>query len=320
MKVLIPQDVNDAGKQYLRDRGYDVVVGQGWDVARVKQEITDCDAVLARTMPYPADVIAAGKKLKVIARFGVGTDNIDLKAAEAQGVWVTIAKGANSRSVAEHVVMMMLACARNLYRCDRETRAGNWEIRNTLPGVELHGKVLAIFGLGSIGLHLAHIAHHGLGMRIMGNDLFVSPTLPDYITVEKDKDALFALADVISLHVPALPDTLNMVNERTLRLMKPTAYLINCARGGVVDEEALYDALQKDVIAGAATDVFAVEPAPASTKLFALPNLVLSPHNGALTNDANVAVALSCAKAIDDVLSGRKPEFPVTHPTEGGRT
>lgn len=314
MKVLIPQDINKAGKDYLKERGYEVIVGSGHDAETIKREVADCDALLVRTAPYPADVIAVGKKLKIIARFGVGTDNIDVKFAEKQGVWVTIAKGANAQSVAEHAVAMMLACAKNLIFIDQQTKTGNWEVRNKFPITELKGKTVGIIGLGDIGQRVASIIHNGLQMRVIGFDAFLPASLPEYIEVVSPIDEIFTRSDVISLHIPATPETKNLVNQKTLSMMKPTAYLINCARGGIVNEDDLYEALSNRKISFAAMDVFHKEPPDPDNKLFKLDNFIASPHNAALTNESNVEVALSCARAIDDVLSGRKPEHPINNP------
>jgi len=314
MKVLIPQDINHAGKNYLKDRGYEVIVGSAHDAETIKREIADCDALLARTAPYPADVIAAGKKLKIIARFGVGTDNIDVKFAEKQGIWVTIAKGENSHSVAEHTVTMMLACAKNLVYIDQQTKTGGWEVRNKFPITELKGKTVGIIGLGDIGRRVAAMVHNGLQMNVIGFDVLKLDNLPEYIKVVSSLDEIFTNSDVVTLHVPGTPETMNMVNQKTLSMMKPAAYLINCARGGIVNESDLCEALQNRKIACAAMDVFLKEPPELDNKLFKLDNFIASPHNAALTNEASTGMALSCAKAIDDVLSGRMPQYPINNP------
>jgi D-3-phosphoglycerate dehydrogenase len=314
MKVLIPQDINQVGKDYLKDRGYEVIVGSGHDAETIKREIADCDALLARTAPYPADVIAAGKKLRIIARFGVGTDNIDVKSAEAQGVWVTIAKGENSHSVAEHTVGMMLACSKNFLFMDQQTKTGGWEARNKFPITELKGKTVGIIGVGDIGRKVAEIVRNGLQMNVIGYDVAKLSGLPEYIEMVSSSDEIFKRSDVVTLHVPSTPETTDMVNQKTLSLMKPSAYLINCARGGIVNESDLCAALQSRKIACAAMDVFLKEPPEPDNKLFKLDNFIASPHNAGLTNEASTGMALSCARAIDDVLSGRTPQYPINNP------
>lgn len=313
-KVLIPQDISPAGKEYLIKCGYQVVIGSGHDANTIKREIADVDAVLARTALYPADVIAAGKKLKVIARYGVGTDNIDAKAAERQGVWVTIAKNANVESVAEHTLTLLLSLAKDVINADSQTRRGNFEFRNTHPGTQIKGKTLGIIGLGAIGLTVAAKAHFGFAMNIIGYDAYANPDkLPEYIRFAPFSQ-IVEEADAITLHIPATPESIGMFNRDVFRKMKPTAYLLNCARGGIVNEADLYDALRNKEIKAAAMDCFVEEPTPASHPLFTLDNFIASPHNAGLTNEANSAVGVSCAMAIDDVLNGRKPQYPINNP------
>jgi D-3-phosphoglycerate dehydrogenase len=314
-KVLIPQDINECGKKFLRDKGYTVIMGSGFDAGTIKKEVADCDAIIARTAPYPADVIAAGKKLRIIARYGVGTDNIDVAAAEKQGVYVTIAKNCNSISVAEHTITLLLAVAKNIPYCDTGVRKGKWELRNTLPGVELRGKVLGIIGLGAIGSEVARIAHEGFKMDIIGYDAYANTSLlPPYIKAGISFEEVIRQADAISLHIPHTPETGNLINKGVLKTMKKSAYLINCARGGLVNEDDLYEALKNKIIAGAAMDVFAKEPPSADNKLFTLDNFIASPHNAGLTTESADAMALSDARAVDDVLNGRKPQYPVNNP------
>ena len=313
--VLIPQDVNKEGKDFLLAHGYKVVVGSASDPETIKREVAGCHAILARTALYPAEVIAAGTQLKIIARYGVGTDNIDVQAAEAQGVYVTIAKNCNVQSVAEHSISLMLACAKHLVFCHQETAKGHWEVRNTRPTTELNGKTLGLAGLGAIGQATAQKAHFGLNMRVIGYDPYMAgAALPEYIRTSASLDELLHEADVISLHIPATEANQNLIDARAFSLMKPGLILVNTARGGIVNEDALYEALKSNTIAAAGMDVFAEEPAKSTNKLFTLPNIVLSPHNAGLSREAGTAMALSAAKAIHDVLSGNKPEYPINSP------
>lgn len=313
-QVLIPQDISSCGKEYLQQKGYKVILGSGSDEETIKREVADCDALIVRTARYPAEVIAAGKKLRIIARHGVGTDNIDVQAAERQGVYVTIAKNTNVESVSEHAVALLLGISKNLVHCDAAAREGNWEIRNNLPGTELYGKTLGIIGMGAIGSATAMKAHFGLGMNIIGYDSYPPHSKPDYITLMSSMEHVFENADAVSLHIPLTPDTRNSVNKRVLKLMKPSAYLINCARGGIINEDDLYDALVNKVMKGAALDVFTEEPPKAENKLFQLSNLIVSPHNAGLTKEAADAMSMSCARAVEAVLSGRVPKYAVNDP------
>lgn len=314
MKVLIPQDIREAGKNYLKERGYTVVIGSGFDAATIKREIADADAVIMRTALYTADVIAAGKKLKVMARYGVGLDNVDVAAAEKQGVYVTVAKNCNLYSVAEHAIMLMLTLARSQVYVDRESRKGAWGLRNSHSIFEMRGKTLGIVGLGAIGQQTARMAHNGLEMTIVGFDPYADASkLPAYITLVGFEE-LLKTADVISLHIPYTPETRYMFNAATLKMMKPSAYLINCGRGGIVNEDDLYAALKNNTIAGAGLDVFEQEPVDLSNKLLTLDNFTISPHNAGLTVEAADAMAVSAAQAVDDVLHGREPMYPVNNP------
>ena len=315
MKVLIPQDIREAGKIYLKERGYDVVLGSGFDEETLKREIADADAVIMRTALYTESVIATGKKLKIMARYGVGLDNVDIPAAEKRGIYVTSAKNCNMYSVAEHAIMLMLTLARSQVYIDNETRKGGWNLRNSVSIFEMKGKTIGIIGIGSIGTHTAKIAHDGFDMNVVAYDPYADKAkLPAYVTLLKTAEDLFRTADVICLHIPYTPETHHMINTATLKMMKPSAYVINCGRGGIVNEEELYEALRDKVIAGAALDVFEQEPMDISNKLLTLSNFVVTPHNAGLTEEASDAMALSCAQAVDDVLNGRRPMYPVNNP------
>ncbi len=166
-RVLIPQDVAQLGKEYLRDRGYEIKMGSGTTVDAIAADVIDCDAILARTAPFPARVLEAGEKLKVISRHGVGYDNIDVARATELGIWVTFAPESNANTVAEHTIGCILTLARKFLQLDRETRAGNWGVRDTMLGSDLSGKVLGIVGLGKIGRRVAQKAARGLDMKVI---------------------------------------------------------------------------------------------------------------------------------------------------------
>jgi len=319
MKVLIPQDITECGKDYLRQKGYDVVVGSGFDAETIKREGADADAIIMRTAIYSSDVIRSCKKCKIYARYGVGYDNVDVPAATEMGAYVTLATNANQISVAEHTVTMALAVAKRLVALDtkqRENAAENYGLRNSWPTQEIHGKTAAVIGLGRIGLEVASQLHFGFGMKIIGFDAYADPSkLPEYITAVTLEEC-FRQGDIVTLHVPATPETMNMVNKDIFSIMKPTAILVNCARGGIVNEDDLYDALKAKRIFGAALDVFVDEPPKNDNKLFALDNFIGSPHNAGMTNEARDNMSMSCAYAVDDVLSGRKPQYPINEPKQ----
>lgn len=313
-RVLIPQDITEAGKNWLAERGYEIAVLQEHSVETICRLVPEYDAILARTAEFPREVMEAGSRLKVIARYGAGVDNIDLEAASEHGIQVCNAPLANSNSVAEHTVTLLLACAKNLIIQDRETRAGNFESRNLLKGTEVRGKTLGLIGCGHIGRLTAEKAAGGLGMQVIGYDAFLKKgDSSGVISVVEDLDELCRRADFISLHVPATPETYHLINREKLSLMKKTAVLINCSRGGVVDEAALYEALVQGVISGAGLDVFEEEPVKRENPLYTLENVIVTPHNAALTYEAMDQMGLDAARGIDEVLNGRRPTWPVNH-------
>lgn len=311
-KVLIPQDITNAGKAYLRECGYEVIVGSGHDEDTIVREVADCDALLVRTAQYTARILHAGRNLKVIARFGAGFDNIDIPAANELGIQITNAPVANSNSVAEHTIALILACAKNLIAMDRRVRDGRWDDRNRIMSSEVAGKTLGLVGLGHVGRLVAKKAGDGLGMNVVAYDAFLPPEkFPAEILRETSLECLFANADFVSLHIPSTPETKGSVNRRLLSKMRPTAFLINCARGEVVNETDLYAALSENWLAGAAVDVMSKEPPDAGAPLLRLENLTVSPHNAALTNEAMDMMGLHAAKGIDEVLKGLPPTWPV---------
>lgn len=317
-KVLIPQDVPNESKQCLLDRGYEIKMGTGITVEALVKDVEDCDAILARTAPFTEEVMKAGKKLKVISRFGVGVDNIDLKAAEKLGIWVCNAPLSNINSVAEHTIGLIIACARNMVRSNKEFREGNFEIRNQLTGMELEGKTLGLVGLGRIGTLTARKAIFGLDMKVIGYDPYVQKdkVMPE-IELTRDWEYVFKNSDFISMHLPVTPETRKIMGKKEFELMKSSAYFINCARGEVVDETALIEALQQNKIAGAALDVFESEPPIKGSLLYSLENAIITPHNAALTKEAYMRMGLHAAMGIEEVLSGKKPTWPVNKPLCG---
>jgi D-3-phosphoglycerate dehydrogenase len=313
--VLLPQDVAAEGKKYLTDKGYTIKMGTGITVPQIIEDIKDCDAVLARTAPFPKEVIEAGKKLKVIARHGVGCDNIDVKAATERGIWVTFTPEANANSVAEYTIGMIIALARCFPASDKAVRADNWEIRNKLPAIDLAGKTLGLVGAGRVGSMVAKKAFFGLDMKVVVFDPYIKEIkdVPE-AKIVTDTEIIFRDSDFISLHVPATSETKGMICKKYFDIMKEGAFLVNAARGEIVNEKDLYETLKSKRIAGAALDVFDPEPPKADNPLYALDNVILSPHNAALTREAMTRMALGAAMGIDDVLSGRAPKWPFNKP------
>ena len=261
-----------------------------------------------------AEIIEAAERLQIIGRAGVGVDNVDVPAATRRGVLVVNSPEGNTIAAAEHALALMLSLSRHVPHAHASTMAGGWD-RKTYVGNELYKKKLGVVGLGKIGSHVARVAQ-AMGMELLAYDPFVSAERAQQMQVKLLPLAeLFAEADYITLHLPRTPDTENLVNAALLRTMKPTARLVNCARGGIVDEAALAEALQTGVIAGAALDVYAKEPLAADSPLRSVrERLVLTPHLGASTTEAQENVAIDVAEQIRDVLLGLPARSAVNIP------
>jgi D-3-phosphoglycerate dehydrogenase len=309
-KILISQPVHEAGVRVLTEKGYEVRVASDPSEATLIKEIRDCAGLLVRTAPIPASVIEAAPGLKVIARHGVGYDNIDLAAATRRGIIVAITPRANALSVAEHVLALMLALAKRIVPYDVATRKNEWEVRNSYAAFDLDGKVLGVIGMGRIGTLVCQKAKAAFNMGVLTYDPLVPREAMEKAggkVVANIPDILKA-ADFVTLHVPSMPETKGLIGAAQLCMMKRSAFLINCARGPIVDEAALAKALKEGVIAGAGLDVFDPEPPKADNPLFGLPNVVLSPHSAGLTVECVIRMATHAAQAIVDVLEGRRPE------------
>ena len=316
-RVLIPQDVAQPGKDYLRERGYEIKMGSGITPEAIAADVVDCDAILARTAPYTAKVFEAGKKLKVISRHGVGYDNIDVARATELGIWVTFAPESLSNTVAEHVIGCTLTLARNFMQLDREMRAGNWGIRDKLLGTDLAGKALGIVGLGRIGRRVAQKASQGLDMKVIGYDPFLKQEqVAEFATPVMSMDDVFSVADFVTLHIPGGPSNRGVIGKKQFALMKKTAFFINASRGDVVAEADLLEALRNGSIAGAAIDVYEKEPPQKDNPLMSLSNVLLTPHNASQTRECMIRMALHAAQGIDEVLSGKRPTWPVNDPSK----
>ena len=313
-KVIIPEDITEPGKDYLRENGCEVVVLDSTDPEVIKAAGKDADALLARTSKYPADVLAAMPNLKVIGRHGVGYNNIDMDYCNKNHIWVSITPNANANAVAEHAIMLMLACAKNLIYQNSQIRAGTWASRTKVKGGEVQGKTIGIVGCGRIGKKTAEKAVLGLGMKAVGYDPYLTAGAPglEHIEMKDSLEEVFAEADVVSLHLPETEETKKLIGEKLFSLMKPTAILINCARGGIVDEDALYEALKEKKIRAAGVDVLTEEPFDKDNKLFELDNFTATPHNAALNTETMNKMGLDAAKGIVEVMNGQSPTWSVS--------
>ncbi len=300
-KVLISDKLSPAAVDIFRDRGIDVDIKVGLTKEELIEIIGAYDGLAVRSATKAtADVIEAARNLKVIGRAGIGVDNIDIPAATAKGIVVMNTPFGNSITTAEHAIAMMLALARQIPQANVSTQAGKWE-KSRFMGVEVTGKTLGIIGCGNIGSIVADRAK-GLQMKVIAYDPFLSPERAAELGVEKvDLESLLGRADFISLHTPLTDMTRNILSADALNKTKKGVRIINCARGGLIDEVALKAALESGHVAGAALDVFSEEPAKENI-LFGTDNFIATPHLGASTTEAQVNVALQVAEQISDFL------------------
>lgn len=309
MKFVMTQAVCPEGLQML-DGVADVYVADNQDPNNYLDEMKDADALIVRIAKCDGHAIENSPNLKVIGRTGVGYDSVDVKTATAHGIPVVITPGANNRSVAEHAVAMMFALSKNLVEAQQEMCKGNWEIRGAKKANELEGKTIGILGLGAIGRETAKICE-GCGMKVAAYDPFLSKEqVEGYGAVYYENyEDLLKVSDVVSIHVPLTDETKNMISKKQLTEMKKTALIINCSRGGIINETDLAEALKAGEIAGAGTDVFCSEPPKTDDPLLNCPNLIVSPHSAAQTREAVIKMAQMCVKGCLAVAEGKKWPF-----------
>ncbi len=301
-RVLIADELSPAAVRIFAERGVEADVCVGMKKDELVATIGDYDGLAVRSATkVTAEVLAAAHRLKVVGRAGIGVDNIDVDAATQRGIVVMNTPFGNSVTTAEHAITLMLALARQIPAADRSTRAGKWE-KSRFMGTELMGKTLGLIGCGNIGSIVADRAQ-GLKMRVIAFDPFLAPARARDLGVEKvELDELLARADVISVHTPMTEQTRNILSRANLERTKPGVRIVNAARGGLVDEEALHDLIKAGHVAGAALDVFQTEPARESP-LFELDEVIVTPHLGASTSEAQENVALNVAEQISDYLT-----------------
>jgi len=308
-RVLVPQTIHPDAVALLAE-SCEVVCGpRGPEGMDLFDGIEACDAVLIRTAKLSGDTIRRGTRLRVIARHGVGVDNIDLAAATECGIPVVNTPEANAVSVAEHVIGTMIAAVRMIHEADAAVRRGEFSYRDGRTGIELSGKRLGVVGLGRVGSRVARIARLGFDMVVAAYDPYAPRLLFEELGVEAaaSVDELIAASDFVTLHVPLTPQTRNLIDARRIEAMKQGAVLVNCARGGLVDEAALARALVSGKLRAAAVDVFDDEPPPPDHPLFGVPNVLLTPHMAAHTQEAMWRMAMGAATRILEVLAGKAP-------------
>ena len=312
MRILVAESIAPEGVAALKAR-HEVDVRTGLSAEELRGAIGEYDALIVRSqVDADAALIAAGTRLQVIGRAGVGVDNVDLEAATRAGITVVNAPTGNTIAAAEQTIALLLALARHIPEADASVRHGEWK-RGPLQGVQLRGRTLGIVGLGKIGMAVAERAR-GLGMTLLGSDPFVTAEQAALRGVELVTfEQLLARADAVTVHVPLSRATTALLDEAAFARMKPGAFVLNVARGGIVDERALAAALREGRLGGAGIDVFETEP-PTGSPLLEAPNTVLTPHLGASTAEAQVAVAEEIAGQVLDVLDGRPARYAVNAP------
>lgn len=303
-KVLVCDSIDSTGIESMKRAGLKVDYKPEIKPAELVSSVKDYDVIIVRSRTkVTKEVVEAAANAKIIARVGVGLDNVDVTAAEAKKIRVINAPEAASVAVAELAIGLMISLARSIPRADAESKRGNW-IKKELVGTQLSGKYLGIVGVGNIGRNIGRMAR-ALRMNLIGYDLY--PINREFITetgiIVADLNTLLESADFVTCHVPATPETIHMFNAERIAKMKPTAYLINTARGEIIDENALYEALKNKKIGGAALDVFEVEP-PTNKQLLDLPNLVCTPHIGAQTREAQELASIVIAEKVIQILRG----------------
>lgn len=312
LKIYIPQPIAPEGEQYLIERGYEIFRGSGkTDRISMKQDIADCDAMILRTAKVDQEVIEAGEHLKVIARHGAGYDNLDYKLANQRGIQTTYSPFSTGSSVAEFTMAVILNLAKGIGDCSKQMEWGSFHYKLNHKGEDVCGKTLAVIGFGEIGSRVAQKAYRGFDMKVIA---YVprpeGKIIPDYVSVVEWEE-LFLQADYVSLHIPGKPENQKLIGRYELERMKPTAYIINASRGGILDEEAFIWAVQNKVIAGGALDVFEQEPLAADSPLFGLEHVLLTPHMGSNTKECMARIALDTAVDVDLVLKGKEPRYPI---------
>ena len=310
-QVLLPQPLEQEAVSLLESAKVEVILAPDKKPEIVAPLLRGVQGVVLRTgIFFSKELMDRADDLWVIARTGAGVDNVDVPGATERGILVTCVAGANTRTVAEHALALIMALMKQLPRLDHEMRQDNFGIRYKNLPRDLTGKTLGLVGLGKIGSELARMCHQSFDMSILAYD----PYLP--VEIQKsfkswvefcDLEKLLKRSDIISLHIPLSPATQKMIGARELGWMKPGAYLINASRGGVIDEPALIQCLKEKKIAGAGLDVFAQEPPEKNNPLKELDNVILTPHIGGLTLECGIKVSVLAAQAVIDVLQGKKP-------------
>nr|MBQ6241878.1 hydroxyacid dehydrogenase [Lachnospiraceae bacterium] len=311
MKFVLTHPLNPAAMALLEEKGADVFVANSEDPETFMDELQTADVFIIRIGSCRASVIERCPGLKVIGRTGVGFDSVDVAAATAHQIPVVVTPGANNRSVAEYVMAAMFALSRNMLEADAELRKGNWQIRDAGKSFELEGRKIGIVGVGAIGRLVASLCQ-GIGMKTAGYDaLFPQNVVAAGCELYTDLHEMIRDCDVVTVHSPLTPETVDMFTAKEFAMMKKTAVLINAARGPIVNIRDLAEALNNGVIAGAAVDVYDEEPVPMDSPAFTAKNLICTPHIAAMTNEGSVRMSVMCVEGCLAVCRGEQWPYVV---------
>jgi D-3-phosphoglycerate dehydrogenase len=315
MKVLVSDSLSGSGIEILKKAGLTVDVKTGMTPAELIEAIPEYDGIVIRSgTKVTKEVVAAAKNLKVIGRAGSGLDNVDIPAATKRGVVVMNTPGGNTVTTAEHTMAMIISMARRVPQADASIKSGKWE-KKRFMGIELFHKTIGIIGLGAIGTHVAKLAQ-GMMMTVLAYDAYLSPENARELGVEVvDLETLYERSDIITIHTPLTPETKHLINAASIEKMKDGVRIVNCARGGVVNEEDLFEAMKSGKVAAAAFDVFEKEPVDPAHPLLGLENFICTPHLGAATKEAQENVAVAVAEQVADLLVRQVVRFAVNLPS-----
>ncbi len=311
-KVLLSQEIHKDAISFLKQKGFELFTAPSPEDEEVRKYVADADGIIVRTATkLSRDTIFAAKQLKVIARTGAGVDNVDVAAATEKNIPVCNTPEANIDSVAEHAVAFILALSKYLFKMDAAVRSNNFAVRNSYLPMDLEDKNLGLLGFGKIGRKVAGICSRCFGMNIKYFDPYLGTDIKENFHFEKvdSMDELFSFSDFVSIHIPFTKENYHIIGAECLKKMKAGAFLVNTSRGGIIDEDSLSEALNMDVIAGAALDVFEDEPPKPDNPLLKTENIILSPHSAALTKESSRRMALHAAQGVADVLEGKTPKW-----------
>ncbi len=312
-KILLPQEIMEEGTKLLLDAGHTLIKGRGFETEDVLADMKEYkpDAMIVRITPITREVIEANPNLKVIVRHGAGFDALDVKACHDNGVKALYAPVANSTSVAETAMLLILECSRNVLNLRKTWVDDYYKAKLKIRKTTLNGKTLGIIGCGNIGSRLA-VRALGMEMNVLAYDPYKpADKFPDGVEVVRDIEHIFRESDYVSIHTPNTPVTHDIVNKETLAMMKPTAFLINTARGGCVNENDLYEACKNGTIAGAGLDAIKKEPVDPANPLLTLDNVIIYPHIGGNTVEAAHRASYFSAMGVQEVYEGKEPTWPI---------